>query len=90
MQSKTVKELRTEIRQLKAEIAERQASFEHGWKSDMRAIRKWQKAHPGNGLMWPSNDRLRLWLMAQLAAERRKNSRLIRILEKARLLPSKT
>jgi hypothetical protein len=51
---------------LKAEIADLQASFDLRWKADMRAIKRWQEAHPGSELTWPDHADLCVWLMEQL------------------------
>jgi hypothetical protein len=44
-----------------------QASFDLRWKADMRAIKMWQEAHPGNDLVWPDHADLCVWLLEQLA-----------------------
>jgi hypothetical protein len=49
-----------------AEVSEMQASSDLRWKADMRAIKRWQKAHPGNDLVWPDHADLCVWLMEQL------------------------
>ena len=33
----------------------------------MRAIKRWQAAHPGNDLRWPDHADLVVWLMEQLS-----------------------
>lgn len=55
----------TELGMLKAELAEMQQSFDLRWNADMRAIKRWQEAHPGNELMWPDHADLCIWLMEQ-------------------------
>lgn len=40
-------------------------SFDLRWNADMRAIRRWQQAHPGNDLVWPDHADLCVWLMDQ-------------------------
>src|ERR1035437_7587040 len=32
-----------------------QATFDLRWKADMRAIKRWQAAHPGKELVWPDH-----------------------------------
>lgn len=59
-------EMVAEIKRLREELAEREASFDLRWNADMRAIRMWQEAHPGNDNVWPSHDDLCVWLMEQL------------------------
>ena len=56
-----------------AAIAERndlQASADLRWKADMRAIKMWQEAHPGNDLVWPDHADLCVWLLEQLTKRR--------------------
>lgn len=36
------------------------------WKADMRAIKRWQQANPGNDLVWPDHADLVVWLLDQL------------------------
>lgn len=40
--------------------------FELRWKADMRAIERWQKAHPGNENVWPDHTDLVTWLMEEI------------------------
>jgi hypothetical protein len=49
--------------------AEYRATFDLRWKADMRAIKRWQAAHPGNELVWPDHADLVVWLMGQLKAQ---------------------
>ena len=53
------------IAQLEAEIAEHDASLDLRWKADMRAIKRWQEAHPGKELIWPDHADLCVWLLEQ-------------------------
>ena len=55
-----------ELADLKTERDDLQTSFDLRWKADMRAIKAWQTAHPGNDLVWPDHVDLCLWLMEQL------------------------
>lgn len=50
------------------ELGGMKASIELRYNSDMRAIKQWQAAHPGNDLTWPDHADLSVWLMEQLAA----------------------
>lgn len=54
--------------QMIAELRERDASFQIRWEADMRAIKRWQEAHPGRDLTWPDHADLVVWLMEQLDA----------------------
>jgi hypothetical protein len=51
---------------LLVEVEEMQASADLRWGADMRAIKRWQEAHPGNDLVWPDHADLCVWLMEQL------------------------
>lgn len=47
-----------------AEEGERQlAQFDVRWAADMRAIKRWQEANPGNDLVWPDHADLVVWLI---------------------------
>lgn len=48
-----------------AESAEQSASFDLRWKADMRAIKAWQEANPGNELVWPDHADLCVWLLGE-------------------------
>jgi hypothetical protein len=50
------------------QIEEHNQSFDLRWKADMRAIKRWQEAHPGNDLTWPDHADLCVWLLEQLDA----------------------
>lgn len=39
--------------------------FDLRWDADMRAIKLWQEAHPGNDLVWPDHVDLVVWLMEE-------------------------
>ena len=47
-------------------IEELEAIFDLRWKAHMRAIERWQKAHPGNDLVWPDHADLCVWLLGEL------------------------
>lgn len=36
------------------------------WEADMRAIKRWQAAHPGRELVWPDHADMVVWLLEQL------------------------
>lgn len=59
---------RAYIGRLADEAAEHRHSFEIRWRADMRAIERWQAAHPGNDLVWPDHADLVVWLMERHAA----------------------
>lgn len=48
------------------QIDEYKFSFDLRWKADMRAIKRWRKAHPGNELRQPDHADLCVWLLEQL------------------------
>lgn len=41
-------------------------SFDIRWNADMRAIKRWQDAHPGKDNVWPDHADLCVWLLGQL------------------------
>jgi hypothetical protein len=55
----------THLRAAVAEVERRDASFNLRWKADMRAIKRWQEAHPGNELTWPDHADLCVWLLEE-------------------------
>lgn len=48
---------------LERDLAEMRATFDLRWKADMRAIKRWQDAHPGKELVWPDHADLVVWLL---------------------------
>lgn len=48
------------------EIDDINAVFDLRWQADMRAIKMWQSANPGNDLIWPDHADLVVWLMSQV------------------------
>jgi hypothetical protein len=52
---------------LKAERDELQQTFDFRWEADMRAIKRWREANPGNDLVWPDHVDLILWQEARIA-----------------------
>lgn len=72
-------ELAAERDRLKHELAlaresaeDLQSNFDLRWNCDMRAIKAWQAAHPGNDLVWPDHADLCMWLLEELAALKEK------------------
>jgi len=49
-------------------IEELEATFDLRWKADMRAIKRWQEAHPGNDLTWPDHADMVVWMLDQMDA----------------------
>lgn len=60
-----IQELIAERDQLRATLAERKASFDLRWNADMRAIKRWQAAHPDQKRTWPDHADLCVWLLEQ-------------------------
>jgi hypothetical protein len=46
-----------------ADKTDLQRTFDLRWAADMRAIKRWQEAHPGNDLVWPDRADLVVWLL---------------------------
>ncbi len=63
-----------EVAKLIAERDELQATFDRRWKADMRAISRWQAAHPGKENIWPDHADLVVWLLEQLDKPRAKGA----------------
>ena len=55
-----------DLRRIADDIEEHRYSFDLRWKADMRAIERWQGAHPGKELVWPDHADLVVWLLEQL------------------------
>lgn len=51
-----------ELRDLKLEY---EVLFNQRWSASMRAIKLWQKAHPGNERVWPDATDLCSWLIEE-------------------------
>lgn len=62
----TITALRARVEELEREKAESDLAFDLRWDADMRAIKRWQEAHPGNDLVWPDHAELCLWLLTEL------------------------
>jgi len=61
---------RKEIKRLRQEIKEFQASADLRWNADRRAIKRWQEA-TGATDTWPDHADLCVWLMEQIDAKER-------------------
>lgn len=48
------------------ELEEREQSFALRHDADMRAIKRWQEAHPGNDLVWPDHADMCMWLLGEI------------------------
>jgi hypothetical protein len=47
-------------------IEELEGVFHLRWECDMRAIKRWRDAHPGNDSVWPDGADLCVWLMDRI------------------------
>jgi hypothetical protein len=56
---------------LRTELFDLMNTFNLRWKADMRAIDRWQHAHPGSDLIWPDHADLVVWLMEKSEKMRR-------------------
>ena len=66
--------LLADLEEVRRERDELQFGFDLRWKADMRAIARWQEAHPERPNIWPDHADLCVWLLeqidiAQLAAD---------------------
>lgn len=52
----------------KEERDELDYSFHLRWRCDLRAIERWQQAHPDRDHVWPDHTDLLVWLLEQLDA----------------------
>jgi hypothetical protein len=57
---------RCDCTEARVHAAELTAYFNLRWEADMRAIKRWQAAHPGNELTWPDHADMVVWLLEQL------------------------
>lgn len=46
-----------------------QRMFNIRWDAQMRGIKRWQEAHPGNELVWPDHADLIFWLLGEKAKQ---------------------
>lgn len=56
---------------IKEELDNLRRTFDIRWKADMRAIKHWQKAHPGKENIWPDHADMVVWLLDQLENKNR-------------------
>jgi len=50
---------------MRERIEELERTFAFRWDADMRAIKRWQAAHPGNDLVWPDHADMVVWLLEE-------------------------
>jgi hypothetical protein len=55
------------LNEARDEIADKQRTFDLLWAAQMRAIERWQAAHPGNEMVWPDHAMLVEWLLEEIA-----------------------
>lgn len=72
-----------ELLDVQRERDELQQSFDLHWRATMRAIKRWQEAHPGSDLTWPDHADLVVWLLEQLDAARAERDELLAALRNA-------
>lgn len=53
------------VAELGGEAAQLLETFKLRYDADMRSIKRWQEAHPGNDLVWPDHADLVVWLLEQ-------------------------
>ncbi len=61
--------LQSQLTEATARAEELQATFDLQWRADLRAIKLWQAAHPGNELTWPDRCNLVVWLLEERARQ---------------------
>lgn len=71
------------LERAEAERDELQDVFDRSWNADMRAIKAWQAANPGNDLVWPDRTALVSWLLAERDAARAEAARLREAIDEA-------
>jgi hypothetical protein len=62
---KSRRALLEELNEERQTVKELEGLFDRAWEADMRAIKRWQEAHPGNNNVWPGRTDLVVWLMEQ-------------------------
>lgn len=70
-QYRQLQTLLSAVEQAQKERDELQATFDLRWEADMRAIKRWQEANPGNDLTWPDRADMVVWLLEQAQGMRR-------------------
>lgn len=58
-------ELSTRIHEIITELQDLNATFDLMWDANQRAIKMWQKAHPGNDNVWPDQAKMIFWLLEE-------------------------
>jgi hypothetical protein len=58
-------DLKLQLDQMTAERDELEQLFDMTWRADMRAVKRWREAHPGNDLVLPDRADMVVWLMEQ-------------------------
>ena len=58
--------LLAEIDRLREDATNNEASFDLRHRADMRGIKAWRDAHPGNDLVQPDHGDLVCWLIAEI------------------------
>lgn len=54
-----------ELRRHASDAAELQQTFDLQWAADMRAVKMWREAHPGNELVLPDRANMVVWLLEE-------------------------
>jgi hypothetical protein len=54
------------ITRLTAEVAEYKSLFDAAWEADMRGVRMWREAHPGNDMVLPDRANFTSWILAEI------------------------
>ncbi len=62
------------IDELRNDNDETQALFDTMWEADMRAIKLWQAANPGQDHVWPDRSKLTQWLLDRITELQRKDA----------------
>lgn len=62
----TLRAVMGELRSALDDDTDLRATFDLRWKAEMRAIGRWQAAHPGKELVWPDHADLVVWLLGEL------------------------
>jgi len=66
--------LRAGNERLRGELADMQATFDLSYNANLRGIKLWQDANPGNELVWPDQAKLVEWLLGELAQAKREHA----------------
>lgn len=72
-------DLRKQLAAAKQENDELRQTFDLQWDANMRGIKAWQAANPGNDLVWPDQAKLVEWLLDRLAEANKEIARLRKI-----------